>query len=496
MAEINALDDRTEAALVTNIDETQMHTHDPANPQTAVGDNPTIEDLEPKKTRGNNLKKMEDAKQRLLNQKLNTQIASLKTEVKQLKKEANKQKTVLTESNEQIGLLKGQLDEAWRTNDTQDAENKSLTDENTALQHEIQSMRTDQVKLREATNENLKLMKTIDTLKGKMALSEAQRKQLETKLDDCLQVQDESEKEYRKVKQLLEEVESERTELLEQLDSSNASVETDSSQPKPIGIVVFDKVAEPIVSRLDTKVTWEKKLTNLEEMVNLSELSHADIVLLMIGSEDIRGGMKGQEAFAKLKAIITEVRKDTSVVVMDIPPSNQRGASGRISLMNFKLGKLELENVKFIETTSKSTLREEILDQNDALLDQAVAHISRQINATLTIPTTLKIRNVPSMQIPVAEQSYYMQEVVKIEKKDIGKIIGKSGSTITRLSKDFGVNLNIGKWSEPKRENKEEFEQKMDGVLIMGNSNDVKEAAHAIRNLLDIEEPAEKKRKY
>ena len=206
MAETNALDDRTEAALITNIDETQMHTHDPANPQTAVGDNPTIEDLEPKKTRGNNLKKMEDAKQRLLNQKLNTQIASLKTEVKQLKKEANKQKTVLTESDEQIGLLKGQLDEAWHSNDTQDAENKSLTDENTALQHEIQSMRTDQVKLREATNENLKLMKTIDTLKGKMALSEAQRKQLETKLDDCLQVQDESEKEYRKVKQLLEEV--------------------------------------------------------------------------------------------------------------------------------------------------------------------------------------------------------------------------------------------------------------------------------------------------
>ena len=77
---------------------------------------------------------------------------------------------------------------------------------------------------------------------------------------------------------------------------------------------------------------------------------------------------------------------------------------------------------------------------------------------------------------------------MEIQQKDIGKVIGKAGYTIAKLTNDYNVRMTIGKWCEPKKDKRDEITEIMDAILIKGNSNQVKAVMSCIESI--VGEPA------
>jgi predicted PilT family ATPase len=79
----------------------------------------------------------------------------------------------------------------------------------------------------------------------------------------------------------------------------------------------------------------------------------------------------------------------------------------------------------------------------------------------------------------------------KLHHKDIGKVIGRSGSTISKLSSSYSCKLTIGKWLIPKKDNRDELEEAVDGVLIEGTFANICKITNDLENI--ISEPSSKR---
>lgn len=82
------------------------------------------------------------------------------------------------------------------------------------------------------------------------------------------------------------------------------------------------------------------------------------------------------------------------------------------------------------------------------------------------------------------ETSHEITELVQLKPKQIGRVIGSQGSTISRLRKKHSVIMRIGRWSEPKKDKRNEMDEKTDAVIISGLSCNVKAAATSVRQII------------
>ena len=80
-----------------------------------------------------------------------------------------------------------------------------------------------------------------------------------------------------------------------------------------------------------------------------------------------------------------------------------------------------------------------------------------------------------------------------MQQKDIGRIIGKAGIMISKLTKENNVQMTIGKWLEPTKENRDEYDE-IHGVIISGRNDNVKFCQSQVLQLLSSsQEPATKR---
>lgn len=289
--------------------------------------------------------------------------------------------------------------------------------------------------------------------------------------------------ELEELKAQFKDLESEKMELLEQLANEG---DCSTSEPKPLGLFIHDSPMSNIMGKLPKAVSWDKLCVNLSDLDSRDITMYAerkDLLLFSIGSDDIRQGTKGLEAFAKLNKVATEISKQTQVVVTSIPPTSTRGNTSQISLFNFKLEKNQVPYQKIIIEFARASL-----DENDSLNDNAVNTMAHLIEKQMKIPTA---RKALSSDLP--ESGFDTQVLMEIQQKDIGKVIGKSGYTIAKLTNDYNVKMTIGKWCEPRKDKRDEITEIMDAILIKGNSNQVKAVMSCIEGI--VGEPALKRPK-
>ena len=302
---------------------------------------------------------------------------------------------------------------------------------------------------------------------------------LNSKNTDLKELNESTFKELDELKTLYCESESEKIELMEQLTNDE-----EIKVEKPQGLFVYDQITKNLCQQLPKSVEWVDKLcVNLSDMdpreiVQRSET--LDIVLFSVGACEIRQGSKGLEVFGKFNRIVTELIKVTSVVATNLPPTVKKGNASQVSLFNFKLAKVQ-SGYQLIN----SDFNRMSLDENDNVTDKALRSLAEQIDKEIKLPTAIKSRASPT------DEGYETQVVLEIQQKDIGKVIGKSGFTIAKLTNDHKVQMSIGKWCEPKKERRDELAEIMDAVLIKGNSQKVQEAIKSIQTI--VNEPATKR---
>ena len=364
---------------------------------------------------------------------------------------------------------------------TLEIQNKQLRDELPNLNSAKAAIQLELNKLQSTTN-TLRTERTQTLSRLNEAIQNEQK--MQTEMESVNQLLEASELTCSNLEKLLQECEAEKNELLEQLDNSNYEVE---SQAKPKGLVIYDAVMEKVAKNLGDKLCWTHQPSTISELElnnHTEAFEAADLVLFLTGSTDIRNGMKGLEAYGKLRKVTETAKEKSKVVIAEIAPTNRKGAAGHVSVFNYKLSKMA--DVTMISSNPK-IVKEEFLNANDELCDNAVSMIVKKINNEIVPPETLKTSTTSSTKTATNNNiEWSMHEFIELKPNQVGRIIGIRGTTITSLTRKYDVSMKIGKWGESKKENKElkDIEWKTDGVIVSGSSNNVVSVIAEIKKIL------------
>ena len=402
------------------------------------------------------------------------------TEISHLRIEYESQKSLLLDENKRLSEQLAEMSNN-KENSLQHVNTKiqTLESQNKILQNRISNANNSKL---ESQQEMAQLQKLVSALNKEKAEATQNESKMRKDLDAVNHLLEASEASCKKLEKLLNECELEKSELLEQLDNSNYDAE---SPCKPLGLVLYDEVMEKVAKNLDGRFNWSYQATNIADLEIRDYCEHfesADLTLFLIGSSDIRGGMKGLEAFGKLKKIVDAVKEMSTVVIAEIAPTCRKGAAGHVSVFNYKLSKMSMADTTVI-TSNPKTVKDELLNENDNLCEEAVRMIVKKINQELVVPATLKS---PTSARPTSEStpSRTINEFLELKPNQVGRVIGQRGTTITSLTRKFEVNIRVGKWGEPKRDDRDNIDMKTDGVIISGKLPNVSNVICEIRKIL------------
>ena len=311
--------------------------------------------------------------------------------------------------------------------------------------------------------------------------------------------------ELKTVKEMLREREGDFSELLEQLVLQEKSPEKLKAVNKPKGLLITDQVLIDLHDKLSDKIDWEFKTLNISDLLELQpcDVANYDIILLITGICDMNAGLTGMKCFDIVREFIFKFNTVCPIVITTLPPSE---AKTQISIFNLKMQQFfrmaEIaESCQIIDCNFRDFPRSEMVDKTGLPTKKCLDLISSGINSCLNIPE-IRPKKVISEKVPEPKRQVVLENVrhfVEIPKENVGKVIGRNGRNIKKLSETHGVKITIGNWFECSKEVREEInkfmsdrcENFMDALILTGLSQDVIEAAKSLQSF-SIEPPTKK----
>ena len=353
-----------------------------------------------------------------------------------------------------------------------------------ALKKRVKKLEMEKVAIKGKLHEAKKQLKSqTEEFKSQIKESDKEKEDMRAEIDNIKEeyveqqlTADSLHSELKTVKEQLKEIEIERDELIEQMASSSLNTTDSSIRAVAKGIVLFDSTTKPILSWIDqsnSAIMWSGEKTTLRNLVkvDLDSFKCMDVALILTGADEIKEGANGLDVFGMATAAATQISKVCKVILVTLPPSRIRGATGNLALFNFKLSnKYEPpnENIQVIKIDYENSKKDALINESDELTELCIKLTAAKINEV----EAPKERKSDDRQIEQVE--YKTATFMPIQQKDIGRIIGKAGNNISRLTKEFRVDITIGKWLEPKAGNKETFDEKTHAIIISGTSTQTK----------------------
>lgn len=293
------------------------------------------------------------------------------------------------------------------------------------------------------------------------------------------------------MKSMLAEKEQDYTELLDQLAKGG----DDELAEKPSGIVFYDNLTESLIDELPGKFKWSHCKSQLTDVTVTKDLKQADVALIITGLDEINNGKGGSQTFTVMRKLMEDISKTTMVYCMCLPPSKL--APIQVDLFNHKLCNYDSDNSNInVIKVKTSGSRSQWLNDDGYPSSKCTRLYNGAIN-TMNVPTTIKTKAVTAD----ADYDKVATCFVPVKAANIGKIIGKNGSVVKKITETFDVKVKFGRWAEPSKDNKNEFDEQICGALVIGKYIDASEAIEKIRSIErsysdKTEEPSEKKRKF
>lgn len=342
----------------------------------------------------------------------------------------------------------------------------------------------------------------LDNLQAEAAKAHRKSKELINELQlsnqELLNVVSSKEDELAKLKQLLDERDNDVTELLEQVASHDT--QDVSLKPEPKGLCIVDEISEVLFNGLPSGVTWSCNKCTLSNLSLAPEIFDSyDIVLLLNGTCDINEGLSGIQAYRKMTKIVDVLSGHGHLALMLLPPGS---AATQISIYNMKikqfLNSLDEEKNELIEWNTRYAARAELFSNNGkTMTPKCVDVMSSSITKHLTIPQKSAVGQKPKSNkdasTPLMNDRDPIKCLAEINKGMIGRIIGRNGRTIRRLSDDHNVKIDIGSWLIPNKEDREDVislirnkcETLTDAITVSGKVGDVKNVLNEIKLITD-----------
>ena len=465
--------------VFANDEEQAEEPHTINDSQATVPDGPTVDSTDSDNSKKKGRPRGSSSKSR------NTTKDAKYNELKSMFDTLSDEKDELIEKkrllNQEYIDMKTKLEDQIRANGTQLKEIQNMKTSNAHLNRKIANL--------EGINKSLKNENR--DISGKLGNMEKTVEDLEMKNRNLQDTNNSVLQELSTTQQQLQDCETEKNELIEQI--ANVS-NTEENERKTNAIMIYDNISQSLRNKLThPKIDFEYLHLDLRNTTSsMAKLNSADVLVFMIGGKLIEEGMKGLSVYKLLTDLISKL--DNQVYVIPVPPMALTGVSSQISLLNYKLNKMsQSDRLHVMDIPFMGIPRDQVLDQNQTLAYPIQEIICKEVSKIEAIPLP---KQVPSTCTIAPEvESYEMTALIEIQPHHIGKIIGKSGSNISKIRKEHQVAMSIGRWCEPKRENRDDYATVMDAVSVTGLSSDVKKATKRIQDIVEFEGHTDPKRK-
>ena len=295
-------------------------------------------------------------------------------------------------------------------------------------------------------------------------------------LRNCNSEKDDLEKDLELTRSSLLERESDYTDLLDQLSNHEENFASQST-PKPNGIVFFDDITECLISKLKPSINWNKIKKGISDIDESDGIKDADIVLIVTGSSEIATGTTAFHLHQALRRTLNKYCEDTQFYVTSLPPNNS--ARVQIDLYNHKLANLDIKNscvlkLKFIGS------KLDLVNFNGTTPSPKCISMFDEILQSITVPTVVKSKRSAA----TSDSSFEVTAIMQIKPVLVGRIIGKNGNVIKRITTDCDVRISFGSWKERNSESKEDDADSFTAAMIKGLSANVNRAMDQINVII------------
>lgn len=292
----------------------------------------------------------------------------------------------------------------------------------------------------------------------------------------------------------------EKTSLLDKLDGyAEANPQKDKQPVKPRVLVITDSGLVVVQNHLkstlktDFEFTEVDNLDDLENMIkceeNTTTLGDYRVVVLMVGTADLKVGTDSETAFAAMTRCLNALSEITNLCVLQIPlvKCPCKKTMGEFASFNHKISKIDQQDIQIVCSSKLGVIARSKLVEADGmtLSDFGGAKYAALITQELSIPDKTPVDTTPDISPDGSEQ---VKEFVVVKPEMMGLVIGYNAKTKNALSKQHGVRISSGKYTEHKGA-KAIQGKTLDGLLIEGQRSKVIKTKVAIQTMIDTAGP-------
>lgn len=270
------------------------------------------------------------------------------------------------------------------------------------------------------------------------------------------------------------EKEHDYADLLEQFSSHE---ENSQSIDKPTGLIFFDEITEACVSKLKPSITWNRVKKGLAEIDDSDNIKKADIVILLTGSHEIASGVSAFHLYQTLRRLI-ENCDQTQIFVVSLPPNNN--ARVQVDLYNHKLLNLEYDNVKPLKVKFLGS-KLDLVSYNGFTPSVRCISFYEEIFQSIPVPTILKSKETATHLKPL---DFDVTAVIPIRFDMVGRVIGRNGAVIKRITTSCNVKISFGTWKERNSDSRDDESDSFTAAMIKGRVGDVQHAISEINGII------------
>ena len=318
----------------------------------------------------------------------------------------------------------------------------------------------------------------IMTMRRELEELRRENNKLSERLELCLTEKSDMEQDLQLTRSSLMDKEQDYADLLDQF-ASHEEESSPHAAAKPVGLVLFDEITEPIVNNLCKAINWTKTKRSLSDMLEYDDFQNVDVVLIATGSKEISQGTSAFQLHQTLRKVLVKISEHTLTYVVNIPPNNH--ARVQVDLYNHKMGNMDeiSENVRILKIRFLGSKADLVNFDGSTPSDKCLALYEESL-VKLSPPKTLKIPGA----VGGANFDFEVTAVVQIKPEMVGRIIGKGGAVIRRITDECKVKMSFGNWREKNSENREVEPDNFMAVMVKGLASNVKKASCIIDDII------------
>ena len=171
------------------------------------------------------------------------------------------------------------------------------------------------------------------------------------------------------------------------------------------------------------------------------------------------------------------------IYIVSLPPNSN--ARVQIDLYNHKLHNLENENVKFLKVNFLGS-KLDLVSYNGFTPSIKCVSLYEEIFQSISVPSSVKPKETPGSSVP---PSFDVTAILPIKFDLVGRVIGKNGVVIKRITTSCNVRMSFGSWKEKNSDFREDEPDSYSAVMIKGHAGDVQKALSEVNNIIKSNKP-------